>query len=278
MWPHLGTVTEGLSAFRKCVLEGRTNSGKHNYRCCDGLAMAVIYTATLLLAQSLQQDGREQWKDKNIAINAVHEVKNGGKKKAKAITYHLPPADQCPASLQVAASLEPHPSFIAEYDIIWCGIFLQSVQVSRPGCVPSHPFAQPQLTAGVVEWETEKAQKLCASTAQQQVKLCVINTVLVGDLKHSTFQVAEKKIKSIQPNPVHRSTYPIVNLRLSPCISVQHLLRVVTSFCISVLAVEQPVLETTYLMCPQGMHFSGLLWVVMMYSMNVCYRVRIKCM
>lgn len=29
--------------------------------------------------------------------------------------------------------------------------------------------------------------------------------------------------------------------------------------CIGVLATEQPALKTTYLMCPQGLHFSGLL-------------------
>ena len=38
------------------------------------------------------------------------------------------------------------PALYAEHDVIWCGIILQSVGVSCPGCVPSQLLVYPQPT------------------------------------------------------------------------------------------------------------------------------------
>lgn len=65
-----------------------------------------------------------------------------------------------------------HPSVIAESYITWWGIFLQSVQVSCPGCVPSHPFAQPQTTVAVIEWKIDEALTLCKHCSVTGKALC----------------------------------------------------------------------------------------------------------
>jgi len=41
-------------------------------------------------------------------------------------THPLPPANHCAATLPATAALErcPFPTFIAEHDVKWCGIFL----------------------------------------------------------------------------------------------------------------------------------------------------------
>jgi len=51
-----------------------------------------------------------------------------------------------PVSEQWLLSKTYSQAFIAEHDLIWCGISFGSVGVSRPGSVPSQPLAYPQLT------------------------------------------------------------------------------------------------------------------------------------
>jgi len=69
------------------------------------------------------------------------------------VTQDLPQANRCPGRLQVKAISKaknhpffpPCPRFIAEYDTVWYGKFLWSVQVSCSSCVPSQPLAHPNL-------------------------------------------------------------------------------------------------------------------------------------
>lgn len=80
---------------------------------------------------------------------------------AKAVSHHVPPAHQSPASPWAAVILEKFPpppcrSVNAECDVLWHGISLGSVQVICPGCVPSHCLAHPSLIA---EEQSEKQKR-----------------------------------------------------------------------------------------------------------------------
>lgn len=126
---------------------------------------------TLLLCCLLSPCSRMgESREKHCCKCSSLSKEGGGKRKGS----HLP-ADQCLANLQAAAALEPHPPQFYWCYITWCGVFLQSVQVSCPGCVPSHSFAQPQMTAGVVEQETEKALTLCNHCSATGKALCYQN-------------------------------------------------------------------------------------------------------
>lgn len=90
-------------------------------------------------------------------------------------------------------SAQPLSNFIAKHGVIGHGIPLLSAGASSPGLINL------LLTLSLLVRDGEQSKKqrwpwFCKNTAQQQLKhWCVINTVLVTILKHSTTQAVWKK-------------------------------------------------------------------------------------
>jgi len=106
-------------------------------------------------------------------------------------------ADQCPARLLAMAILERLPIvFIAKPDGTRHRKSLWSIWISCLSCVPSRTLAHPSLLAEGGQNEKKKKPGHCLSTAQQQSQLhCIINIILITNLKHRTTWAALNKIK-----------------------------------------------------------------------------------
>lgn len=93
------------------------------------------------------------------------------------------------------------PQITAEHDIKWYGIFLWSVWVSSPSCIPSQPLGHPQSIPGVKgQSEKQKRPWHSASTTQQLQKTGSVTTT-VTSIKDSTTPAAVGKVSSIPTRP-----------------------------------------------------------------------------
>lgn len=139
-------------------------------------------------------------------------------KQNKEFIHHFPPADRCSTITRKAglhhmwwllgktSTVIPNvpcttsSSFsqlsIVEHDLIWCGIFHQSVWVSCPSCVPLQLLYPPSLLDGGLVYEVEEPW-LCKYHSAVTMKPCAVNTVFSTSQKRSPVPATLEKINFI---------------------------------------------------------------------------------
>lgn len=97
--------------------------------------------------------------------------------------YHGYLGRQIPHLLTSLLSFSFPKAFMAEHDVLWCGVSLWPAGVSCPSCVSSQLLTHLQPACGGERSEEWKGCVLCEHCSAR-----VTNTVLVSNSKHSTMQ------------------------------------------------------------------------------------------